>query len=316
MVRNLAPVAVYTYTRINHLKRTIEALKNNLLAKYTVLYVVSDGPRTPADEKLVEAIRNYVDDLSGFREVVRLYRSANLGTPASIFAAEQQIISDHGKIICMEDDNVTSTNFLSFLNQGLQHFEGDDRIFSVCGYMPPVAGEVRCRGDYWLYPWNISWGYATWKDRYDRIYPLVNEFVRLKRNGVLRRLNAAGGLYITDSLRRDYRKQRRFPDAILCTRMFELGMCSVVPTVSKVLNIGSDGSGVSSLKKTTKYDVELDSSNRSVFDFHCESEDSAWLRRRCIRFFNGSIATRIARRLGVYGELLAAGDRLRALFKS
>lgn len=297
----LAPVAVYTYSRHAHLVRTLEALRRNHLAPDTVLYVVSDGAKVPEHEPVVRRIRDYVDGLTGFREVVRVYRDRNFGLRQSPPQAEKAILGDHGCIINMEDDNVSSSNYLDFLNAGLQHFEADDSTYSICGYCPPVSTSTA--GDFWRFPWNLSWGYAVWKRKHDRFHPLVNRFPEWRRDGLLRRQARAGGLYVSDSVRRDHLGQKYFPDAVLCTQMFAAGMSSVVPTVSKVCNIGQDGSGQSSLKVTDKFDVALDESQRRAFDFEHESADADRSRAALVELFNGGRLTRFARRMGVYHRL-------------
>lgn len=308
----LAPVAVYTYTRHQHLVATLTALRANPLAAHTVLYVVSDGAKDDAAAPVVQRIRDFVDDLRGFREVVRVYRPHNLGLKLSPPKAEQAILSDHGRIINMEDDNLTSTNYLDFINAGLQRFEDDDRVYSIGGYCPPVPRPPQGdEADFWFYPWNISWGYGVWKRKHDRFHPLVNRYPDLARTGALRRQNRAGGLYVSDSLRRDFHGQKYFPDAVLCTNMFLHGMRCVLPVRSKVRNVGQDGSGQSSSLRTSKYDVALDDSGRRIFDLERESGHAGHYRQAAMALYNGSGLTRFARRAGWYHVLSQWRARLR-----
>jgi len=307
----LAPVAVYTYSRYEHLVQTLEALRCNHLAPQTVLYVVSDGAKETSHASVVCKIRDYVDELSGFREVVRVYRDTNLGLRRSPPEAEKMILADHGRIINMEDDNITSPNYLDFMNAGLQHFENDPSVYSICGYCPPIAAGLDVdAGDFWRYPWNASWGYGVWKSKHDRFHPLRNRYADLRSNGSLRRQNKAGGLYVSDSLKRDHRGQKYFPDAILCTEMFLASMQAIMPTVSKVRNIGQDGSGQSTQQKTDKYEVALDLGAERGFDFENESRHAETLRACARQLFNGSLTTRITRSLGVYHQLAEWKARL------
>ena len=306
----LAPVAVYTYTRHEHLVKTLEALRFNHLAPDTVLYVVSDGANVPEHEPAVRRIRDYVDDLTGFREVVRVYRDTNYGLRRSLPEAEKMILSDHGRIINMEDDNITSANYLDFINAGLQYFEEDDTVYSICGYCPPVGpSQSSIDGDFWRYAWNMSWGYGVWKAKYDRFHPLKNRYPEMQRNGLLARQNRAGGLYVSDSLKRDHAGLKYFPDAILCTDMFAANMQAIIPTVSKVHNTGQDGSGQSTLQTTDKYDVVLDAGEQRVFDFTNQSAQADVYRTGARSFYNGSLATRLARSLGVYHQLTEWRER-------
>ena len=306
----IAPVAVYTYSRHKHLVETIEALRRNHLARDTVLYVVSDAASDPKDRSAVKAIRDYVDDLTGFREVVRIYRATNYGIPRSLDEAETMILSDHGRVINMEDDNITSANYLDFINAGLQYFEHDDTVYSICGYCPPVgATQGGIDGDFWRYAWNMSWGYGIWKRKHDLFHPLVNRYSEMRRSGLLAKQNRAGGLYVSDSLKRDFAGLKQFPDAVLCTDMFAAKMQSIIPTVSKVQNTGQDGSGQSTRKRTGKYDVVLDAGEQRAFNFSEESSLAGIFRDRSRSFYNGSAATKFARSLGIYQQLTAWRER-------
>ena len=307
----LAPVAVYTYTRHEHLVNTLEALRQNHLAPDTVLYVVSDGAKVPEHEPAVRRIRDYVDNLTGFREIVRVYRESNYGLSRSLPEAEKMILSDHGRLIEMEDDNITSANYLDFINAGLQHFEADDTVYSICGYCPPVgSAHGSTDGDFWRYSWNMSWGYGIWKNKYDRLHPSKNRYPEMCQSGLLAKQNRAGGLYVSDSLKRDHAGLKYFPDAVLCTDMFAANMQSIIPTVSKVHNTGQDGSGQSSKQTTSKYDVVLDTGEQRAFDFTRESALAQEYRDCANRFFNGSLATRLARSFGVYHQLSELRRRL------
>ena len=299
----LAPVAVYTHTRYSHLVQTLESLKNNFLAPYSVLYVVSDAPKVESHKDAVRRIREYVDNLTGFKEVVRIYRDKNFGLKLSLPMAEEAIIGDHGTIINMEDDNISSRNYLDFMNGGLQYFQNDFSVYSVSGYRPPIqSSKIDDDSDIWFYPWNMSWGYALWKSKYDRFHPLINNYPLLRKTGKLQEQNKAGGLYVSDSLKRDYEGKKYFPDAILGTEMFLARMKTVVPVVSKIRNIGQDGSGQSSSMVTDKYDGELDSSGKRCFNFTSESSCADLYRANARVFYNGGFLTRISRRAGIYHE--------------
>jgi len=300
----LAPIAVYTHTRYSHLVQTLESLKNNFLAPHSILYVVSDGPKVEAHKNAVRKIREYVDNLTGFREVVRIYRNKNFGLKLSLPMAEKAIIRDHGLIINMEDDNISSRNYLDFMNGGLQYFQDDISVYSISGYRPPIQGsKIDDDSDIWFYPWNMSWGYALWKNKYDKFHPLINNYPLLHKTGKLRDQNKAGGLYVSDSLKRDYEEKKYFPDAILGTEMFLARMKTVVPVVSKIRNIGQDGSGQSSSMTTDKYDVKLDGSGKRIFNFASESSCADLYRANAKTFYNGGFLTRISRMAGIYHEL-------------
>ena len=72
----LAPIGISVYSRLKHLKQTINALKSNTIAKASKLYIFSDGPRA-GDETAVREMRNYLTSIDGFDEVVVIDREIN-----------------------------------------------------------------------------------------------------------------------------------------------------------------------------------------------------------------------------------------------
>ncbi|MFM4828531.1 glycosyltransferase family protein [Aeromonas rivipollensis] len=296
----VAPVVIFTYNRLTHLSKTIDALKRNTLAPYTELYIYSDAAIDEDAIESIEKLRSYIDKIDGFKLVHRCYRERNYGALKNIMDGQHEVVEKHGVAIVMEDDNITSKNFLDFMNQALEFYKDDPKVYSICGYCPPTVSEIDESVDVWLYPWNISWGYAFWKNKYDNIHPLVNNYDKMKRTGLINKIRSMGGIYITDSLYRDKIKNASFPDAILCADMTNYGMHSILPTVSKVINIGSDGSGNSKGVFTNKYDVVLDDGIKKVFNFSNDPIIDKQYTSLTTRFYNGKRITILARYLGIY----------------
>ena len=304
-----APIVIYTYNRIEHLKRTVNSLKKNFLAKDSTLIIISDGCGRLADEQSIIDIRNYINSINGFKEVIAEFRESNYGAIKSILEAEMRLVNLYGKIISMEDDNVCSLNFLDFMNQALDYFKDDSTIFSISGYCPPVfkkSNEIITSSDYFINHWNLSWGYGIWREKYNKLYEFDNNYKLLQQNGVISKINRLGGRYIVDALRRDIKYNSDFPDAWLCAKMTYFGYSSIVPSISKVNNIGSDGSGHHKGTLASKFDVVLDDGVKRFFDFDNKPilEINAYFIKQMVKFYNGSIPGRIARYFRVYHYVL------------
>lgn len=266
-MKNIAPVVVYTYDRIGHLKDTIQALQLNHLALDTDLFVVSDGPKNNSAKKQIDTLRDYVDDIKGFRSINKIYRNKNLGAFESITSAEKQIISDYGRIISMEDDIVTSRNYLDFINSGLNYFEDAEDIFSVSGYCHPIR--IENGYDSWLNIWHCPWGYGMWKKKYLALNLSENPYLQVLKNREKYKILIRYGDFFLDTLIGDYQKKFVAADARICGEMLLKDMKTVMPSISKVQNIGCDGSGAHS-SETNRYDVELDTGQKRVFSFSSE----------------------------------------------
>jgi hypothetical protein len=303
----LAPIVIYTYNRIEHLKKTVDSLRDNYLSKDSLLIIVSDGCGRVGDEQSILDIRTYINSITGFKEVIGEFRESNYGAIGSILEAEKRLVNKYGRIISMEDDNVCSKNFLDYMNQALEFYNDDSSIFSISGYCPPVLElkkELKDKTDYFIYYWNLSWGVGIWKEKYNKVFEFSNDFDLLKKEGVLKKINSFGGRYIVDALRRDVKYQADFPDAWLCAKMTYFGYNSIVPSISKVQNIGSDGSGHHKGTMADKFDVVIDSGIKRVFDFEKKPEYNEYFIKQMIKFYNGSLLGRISRHLRVYHYVL------------
>ena len=75
-----APVLIVTLNRYSHLRRCIESLQRNKLAKDTDLYIGLDYPPGQEYEAGYEQVLNYLNGgIDGFHEVVIVKQSVNMG---------------------------------------------------------------------------------------------------------------------------------------------------------------------------------------------------------------------------------------------
>ena len=69
----------------------------------------------------------------------------------------------------MEDDLLTSSNFLAFVNSALSTYEDRRDVFSVTGYNYPLPMPPSYREDAYLSYRGSSWGWGTWRDRWSQV---------------------------------------------------------------------------------------------------------------------------------------------------
>ena len=133
---SFAPVVVFAFNRIKTLKDCIKALLANSEAVTTDLFVFVDGPRAnkEGEAEKVEAVRDYVKSISGFKSLTYHFSKSNKKLGPSIIAGVTEVINEYGKAIVIEDDLVVTKNFLSFMNQGLALYQDNRDVFSICGY--------------------------------------------------------------------------------------------------------------------------------------------------------------------------------------
>ena len=161
---SLAPICLFTYNRIKETQQTVESLKRNYLAPESELFLFCDGPKEKQTAPKVEAVRRYLHTIKGFKSVVVIEAENNKGLANSIITGVSEILEKYDKIIVMEDDLITSPNFLDFMNQALEFYRNDQTIQSISGYSLALKDKTN-EVYFQLRPG--SWGWATWKNRWN-----------------------------------------------------------------------------------------------------------------------------------------------------
>jgi hypothetical protein len=239
--RVLAPVVVFSYMRVDHLRRSIESLLANPEAASTDVVFFCDAAKRPEHQPQVEAVRAYVDSISGFRTITRIYREANMGLARSVMEGVTQALGSHGRVIVMEDDLVLSPHFLRFMNDGLERYEHDDRVASIHGYIYPVDGSLP---ETFFLKGADCWGWATWSRAWASF---ERDGSRLLAELHTRRLNRDFDFdwqYPYTSMLEDQIRGRNSSWAILWHASCYLkGLLTLYPGRTLVKNIGNDSSG-------------------------------------------------------------------------
>ena len=126
---NLAPIIVFCYNRPEHLEQTLEALSRNELADQSTLYIYCDGPKEGASEEMhhqIADVRQVARKCQWSKEVHVVEREENVGLKANIVGAVTEIVNKYGRVITLEDDIVTSTGFLRYMNDALELYKDDE----------------------------------------------------------------------------------------------------------------------------------------------------------------------------------------------
>ena len=239
-----APIIISVYDRLDHLKKCIESLQKNELACYSELYVISDAAYKEEHIPLIDAVRAYINGITGFKKVYPVFRERNMGGNQSIRLAYQNILQIYDSFISLEDDIVVSSDFLQYMNTALEFYKNDERIFSICGFKAPFLLPKDYKGDVYFYPCNSPWGIATWKDRWESVnHDYFDRYSELKKDSEKYKAFTSIGFYIKGILQADSRKKIVAGDLRVYYHMFQHNMCSVFPVVSKTQNWGFDGTG-------------------------------------------------------------------------
>ncbi len=271
---NFAPVLLFVYNRPYHTRRTIEALQKNNLAKDTELYIYSDGPKTESDVHIVNQIRAYLKTVEGFKDINCIEREKNLGLANSIISGVNEIINIHKKVIVVEDDLVSSVNFIKFMNGALDFYEDNKKIFSLSGYSFPIKIPNDYTKDVYILPRVSTWGWGTWKNRWEKTDWDVSDFNEFKDNKLSQRLFNRGGNDLTPMLKAQMNGDIDSWGIRWSYFLFKNDGYCLYPVKSKIMNIGTDKSGTH-IKKTNRFNITLDDgkyTTKFVQDLELNSE--------------------------------------------
>lgn len=252
----LAPIVIFTFNRLEHTKKTIQALKKNHLANDSDIFIFSDGPRNEIEKIKVNEVREYIKDIKGFKNINIIESQNNKGLAKSVIDGVSKIINNYGKVIVLEDDLVTSEYFLQYMNEALDVYEERQDIWSISGYTPNIRIPNNYTDEVYLIRRGASWGWATWKDRWELNDWDIKDYDEFKYNKKLKKAFNEAGSDMSPMLD-DHMEGRINSWAIRWGyNQFKKNMWTVYPTKSLVKNIGNDLSGTHS-PITNKYDVEL-----------------------------------------------------------
>jgi hypothetical protein len=253
----LVPIVLFVFNRPWHTKQTIETLKKNSLAIESNLFFYSDGPKTVADEPKVKEVRDYINTLNGFKKIQITHREKNLGLAKSIISGVTDIVNKYGRVIVMEDDLISSVNFLEFMNQALIAYEANKEIFSVTGYNFLPRMPAGYKEQVFLSYRPSSWGWGTWADRWNKADWEVKNFDTFMRNKKDQVRFNRGGDDLTGMLVKQMKGEIDSWGIRWCFTHFLHDAFCIVPVVSKINNIGFDESGTHCIA-SGRYNVPLD----------------------------------------------------------
>lgn len=269
----LAPVLLFTYSRAKHTEETIIALSKNELATETEVFAYTCSPNNdkvaPYVEETKEVLKKYSNSPL-FKSFNIVDRNEYVPLGPAMADAVTQVLEKYGRVIVVEDDIVTSTDFLNFMNDALDFYENSKKIFSISGYSFGMESIKNLEDTAYMIRRNNPWGWGTWKDRWDNYDILSKDYLnstfdRKARNKL--RLWSEDLPMLMDELflkegclSKNWEQQMRYRQCVL-------DMYTICPKISKVKNIGFTGIRTNESPIGLKEYYEPDGSPYSLRDF-------------------------------------------------
>ncbi|MBQ9926407.1 MAG: hypothetical protein IJO65_00390 [Lachnospiraceae bacterium] len=231
---------LFTYKRINHTKKVLEALSKNTVLPQK-LYIFQDGLKKESDKEDWEKVNELIHTVD-FCPVELHVSKENKGLTEAILSGINYVLEENDAVIVIEDDIMVMPGFMKFMTESLVRYEKEEKVYHVTGYNLPLDLSRNGVDAYFGGRANI-WGWGTWKNRwglYDRTDLPLREIMN---NSELSKELAIWGRDL-DNVQQAVRKGEIDTWDVFwaLTVIKNRGYC-LNPCISLVKNIGFDNSG-------------------------------------------------------------------------
>jgi|TARA_Y100000389_G_scaffold204658_1_gene258677 hypothetical protein len=248
-MKHLAPIAFICYNRYDHLTKSLKSLKRNKLAKNSKIYIFSDGPKNSDDIKKINKIRSYLKKLKGFKSKTYFFRKKNMGNKLNIVSSVNEVLKKNSKIIVVEDDLVVSGSFLFFMNNCLNYYSDQKKIWHINGWSYPF---LRNNKDDIIFLKSMNcWGWATWKNRWNKISLNEEKYISIFSKKMIHNFDIESSTNNWSQMIRNKKKLLNTWAVFWHATIFSHNGITIYPKFSLVKNIGTDGS--SRMAKTDEF---------------------------------------------------------------
>lgn len=168
------PVLLLVYNRPAQAERVLKRLKECGIDE---VYVSADGPKNAVDRKLTFDVKNVLQRYDSIIVSKRFFEK-NLGCRNAVVAGIDWFFNhvEHG--IILEDDCLPSKHFFPFVLDMLSRYREEQRIMMIGGNNP--LGNWQSEGGHFFSRIGTIWGWATWKNRWQKFnsaLPELNAFI-------------------------------------------------------------------------------------------------------------------------------------------
>ena len=236
-----APILLFTYNRLAHTRRCVEALLKNSLATESELFIYSDGAKDDTQQAAVNEVRNYIHNIRGFKQITITERKENWGLARNIIDGVTTQVNRYGKVIVLEDDLVVAPHFLQFMNDALETYKDEPKVghIQACDFTQDPT-----LPDTFLIKWTGSWGWGTWDRAWKHFNPNGQELLQeLEERKLTYTFDFNGKYGYTRMLRRQIAGKNHSWAIRWNASLFLKGILSLNVGRSLVQNEGFDGSG-------------------------------------------------------------------------
>lgn len=288
---------LFTYQRSWHTKQVVEALSLNM-KKPEKLFVFQDGIREGTDVEEWKRVGDIIKNITWCDAEVHI-ADGKKGCARSIIDGINYVLQDYEAVIILEDDCVPHPQFMAYMYQALQKYETNTNVYSISGHAWDVELQ-RSDMDAYFNGRTSSWGWGTWKDRWEQFredYTLVR---RLHEDKETKKRLDIWGADLKSMVLGNITGDCDAWDVFWSLTVIENNGVCLSPYDSLIYNIGMDGSGTHHVSRKSTW-----KENCNMYENGFTLPDSVFVSKECEREFRFLFSKIDAkRRFQLYQDLL------------
>ena len=222
----------------------------------STIYIAIDGPKNSQDLvlqlELVSRIRAL--ESNEFIQIKIWRREANLGPALSVLTAIEWFFKFEESGIILEDDLEISANSIGYFSHALSAFANQKSIGIISG--SNFWGELGAQNDLPFATYPLTWGWATWKDRWDLLRKPFFEDNQID----LKELTLMEKAFWRTGIENCMDRRLDAWDIPFAVNFKTLGLLAVIPNANYVTNIGFDEHAGNTFKNEWPLNTLIDGS--------------------------------------------------------
>lgn len=146
----------------NRSKTMVHVLEQIRKVKPDKLYLVADGPRSEEERIKTDECRRIAKEMVDWEcQAEQVYADKNMGCRDRVASGISYVLQREEKAIILEDDCVPNTSFFRFMDEMLERYQNDDRVFLISGRNDLEKYDEKTY-DYYFVHHGVIWGWGTW----------------------------------------------------------------------------------------------------------------------------------------------------------
>tara|TARA_B100001057_G_C22721657_1_gene899961 strand:- start:134 stop:1042 length:909 start_codon:yes stop_codon:yes gene_type:complete len=166
-----APILLMTYIRPQNTDLLIRLLRKYNKSK---IIVFNDGLKNIKHKLLQKQTREIILKHKKNSNLITIFPKKNLTQKNNLPYALKKVFRKNDRAIILEDDCIPNKSFFKFCNILLEKYKDDSRISQISGnnFLNFKFFKRRNNDSYFFSNFTSSWGWATWKKKWEEAYDL------------------------------------------------------------------------------------------------------------------------------------------------